>query len=72
MEGHAASEDRNREARLRRLAKQKGLALRRSRARTPNIDDRGGYMVVNPGRNFVVHGERFDLTLDDVAGLLDN
>jgi hypothetical protein len=72
MERHPISEDRNRETRLRRLAKQKGLTLRKSRIRTPNINNRGGYMVINTGRNFVVQGEQFDLTLDDVEGLLEN
>jgi hypothetical protein len=72
MERHTASEDRNRELRLRRAAKQRGLALRKSRARTPNIDNQGGYMVVNPSRNVVVRGKQFDLSLDDVEGLLDN
>jgi hypothetical protein len=65
-----SAEDQNREARLRRAARQKGLALRKSRAKTPNIDNRGEYMVINAATNFVVCGDRFDMTLDEVEGLL--
>jgi hypothetical protein len=31
----------------------------------PNLDNHGHYMIVNE-RNFIVAGERFDMTLDDI------
>jgi hypothetical protein len=34
-------------------------------AQGQNIDDYGGYMVLNEN-NIIVDGERFDLTLDDL------
>jgi hypothetical protein len=49
------------DSRLRRLARKKGYALRRSRWRRDSIDNLGGYMIVEPMRNLCVAGERFDL-----------
>ena len=55
-----------REARARRAAKRRGLRLHRSRRRLGSIDNPGGFQIVNSYYNFVVAGERFDMTLDDV------
>ena len=62
-----------REARLRRLASREGLALQKSRARkTPNLDvDDGWYRLVEPNRNWVIRGAKFDLDLDDVERFLN-
>jgi hypothetical protein len=63
-----------REARLRRLANRDGLALQKSRARkTPHVDvdDLGGYRLVEPNRNWVIRGPKFDLDLDDVERFLN-
>ena len=70
MAQSASNDERRREARARRKAKAQGLLLRKSRVRTPNVDDFGEYMIVDAYRNFVVRGQRFDLTLEDVEGFL--
>jgi hypothetical protein len=62
--------DKARENRLRRLAKKQNLYLRKSRVRHTNVDDWGGYMILDPYQNVVVAGERFNLTLDDVENFL--
>jgi hypothetical protein len=83
-----AAGKRNKEVRARRALARRGLTVRKSRrARTggavyrsgvyqgQNIDDYGGYMIVDANGNYVVAGARFDLTLDDlkeyVVGLPD-
>ena len=55
-----------REAAVRRALRREGQALRKSRARNLTLDDEGGYMIVDADRNFIVAGEKCDLTLDDV------
>ena len=57
-------------ARLGRLAKRYGYRLEKSRVRTPHLNDQGGFRLTDPTRNVVIAGERFDWTLDDVAGFL--
>lgn len=59
------------EKRLRRQATTKGLALRKSRD-GQSIDNQGGYMIVDPYRNAVVDGDRFNLSLTDVEAYLSN
>jgi hypothetical protein len=59
------------ENRLRRQAARLGLALRKSRARRLHLSDYGKYRIVNPYRNWIVAGERFDLELADVEAILD-
>jgi len=63
--------DKARENRLRRKARRLGLELRKSRARYIRVDDFGQYRLVNPHTNFIVAGERFDLSLDDVDDILN-
>ena len=58
------------DARLRRMARRHGYAVRKSRWRLDSIDNLGGYMVVNPAANLVVAGGRFELTAADVAAWL--
>jgi hypothetical protein len=70
--GDDARETRRREDRLRRRADRQGFALRKSRVRTPNLNDRGGYMLVDSRQNFLVAGHRFNLDLDDVEAFLDD
>jgi hypothetical protein len=60
------------ENRLRRKAARLGLALRKSRARRLHLNDRGGYRIVDPYHNFIVAGERFDLSLEEVEAFLDD
>jgi hypothetical protein len=52
--------------RARRAAKRIGLVARKSRWRRDSIDNYGGFMLIDPYRNFAVCGQRYDLTADDV------
>jgi hypothetical protein len=54
------------EASARRAARRVGLSVRRSR-RALSGDNRGGLMLVDPQRNWVVGGERFDLTPEAIV-----
>jgi hypothetical protein len=54
------------ESRARRAAKRIGLKARRSRWRRDSIDNLGGFMLVDPDRNMIVAGSRYDLTPEDV------
>jgi hypothetical protein len=67
----ATVEDKDREHKLRRRAERLGLRLRKSRARHLHSDDFGKYMVLDPDRNLILDGGRFDLELDDVEAFLD-
>jgi hypothetical protein len=42
------------------------LAARKSRWRANSIDNQGGFMLVDPMKNRVVHGPRYDLSAEDV------
>jgi hypothetical protein len=57
------------ENRLRRWAKRLGLELHKSRARLFNINDQGGYQLVDH-QNVIINGERMELTLEDIKGIL--
>lgn len=57
------------EIQLRRKLIQKGYLLQKSRKRKTaenNINDLGGYMIVDANYNAVIAGSRFELTLEDV------
>lgn len=56
-------------SRLRRLAAKQGYALCRSR-RAESVDNLQGWMIVDPYRNWVVAGEKFDMTDEDVERFL--
>jgi hypothetical protein len=60
--------DRHNEQRIRRLARRHGYALRKSRQwrHVPNLDNFGDFMLIDPLRNTVIMGERFNATLDDI------
>ncbi len=60
-----------RENYLRRQAKRLGLVLRKSRAKKINLDDLGGYRIVDLYGNYVVAGSRFELDIEDVAEFLN-
>jgi hypothetical protein len=64
--------DKNRENRIRRLARRHGCVLRKSRARkyVPTMNDWGEFMVIEADRNLVVLGERFNASLDDIEWFL--
>jgi hypothetical protein len=65
-------DDKVHENRLRRKAARLGLALRKSRARRLHLNNRGMYRIVDPYRNFIIAGERFDLSLEEVEAILDD
>ena len=61
------SDNRNQENRIRRLARQHGYVLRKSRARKHwTVDNQGRFMVLQASRNLVVLGERFDASVEDI------
>jgi hypothetical protein len=47
-------------------AKRAGLKARKSRWRRNSIDNYGGFQIVDPYRNWVVAGVRYDMTADAV------
>ena len=53
--------EKNRESRLRRLARREGFALRKDRTWTINLNHQGGYQIVDPYGNWVTLGSRFEL-----------
>jgi hypothetical protein len=55
------------DTKARRAARRIGLVAKKSRWRKGTIDNRAGFMLLNPMTNFVVAGERFDLTAKDVV-----
>jgi hypothetical protein len=56
------------EDQARRAAKHVGLRARKGgRWRAHSIDNQGGFMIVDPTRNLIVAGERFNCTADDVV-----
>ena len=57
--------EKNKERRLRRALYEAGYLLRKGRGKI-NIDNLGGYMIIDYSINAVVRGSRFDLELDDV------
>ena len=68
--GGMTSAEKTRENRLRRQAKRLGLEITKSRAREIHVDDYGGYRIVELYRKALVHGQRFELDLDDVDAYL--
>ena len=61
--------ERAREARLRRLARREGYALRKMRGRQ-SLDNYGEFRIIDYS-NCVVAGVRFDMSLDDVEAWLE-
>lgn len=58
--------NKNLENKLRRALNKAGYTLHKSRARTINPENLGGYMIVNAYINAVVAGSRFELDIEDV------
>lgn len=58
------------EMRLRRRAAAKGYRLEKSRARILHTNNRGGYQLIQVGKNEVVGGVDYDLMLDDLEGYI--
>lgn len=53
------------EAKARRAAKRVGLIAKKSR-RSLSSDNYGGFMLIEPYRNLIVAGVRFELSAQDV------
>ena len=60
------------DSQLRSIARRAGYALHKSRQwkHVPNLDNYGGYMIVDSATNSVVAGSRFELDLPVVAAWL--
>jgi hypothetical protein len=54
------------DARARRAARRVGLMAKKSRRRVKTANNQGGYMLVEPRRNYCVRGSRFELSAEDV------
>ena len=50
----------------RRAVKRAGLQGRKTRWRINTVDNRGGFQILDPMRNLIMAGAKFDLTADDV------
>jgi hypothetical protein len=61
----AEQHDKN-EDRVRRFARRQGYALHKDKAAVWSFNHQGGWQIVDAERNWLVVGERFDLSLDDV------
>jgi hypothetical protein len=68
------TEEKVREARLRRMARRQGLDLRKSRRRDPQALDYGGYHLIDPGSDSLIFGKLagrgFGASLDDIEAYL--
>lgn len=63
-------QEKSREINARRYAARLGLELHKSKCRLWSVDNQLGYRIVDPYRNTIIHGERYELTLEGVEGLL--
>lgn len=54
----------------RRMAKRLDLILQKSRGRKWSVNDQQGYRIIDKRRG-ILQGERFELTIDDVAKFLE-
>ena len=59
------------ESAIRRRARTRGYVLRKSRARNLHYDNQGKYMLIRADGNWLVLGERFDASLEDIARYVD-
>lgn len=60
------------ESQLRHKLAREGYLLRKSRIKSENADNLGGYMIVDENTNAVISGSRFDLNLEDVKCFLQS
>jgi hypothetical protein len=54
------------EAKARRAARRSGFVAAKSRERSLHSNNRGGFQLIEPYRNEVVNGVRYDLTVEEV------
>jgi len=57
------------DGRARRAAKRVGLRARKSRWRVGTVDNYGEYALTDLHTNYIVAGERFNLSADEVIAL---
>lgn len=57
---------------FRRKAYQLGIKLQKAKARKSHSNKRGGYRMIGLENNFLLAGENFELTLDDVEKILSD
>jgi hypothetical protein len=57
------------DAKARYAARRVGLHARKCRSRRGSIDNFGGFMLIEPNRNMIVAGERFNLKPEDVIAI---
>ena len=60
----------SKEQRLRRELEKVGFYLKKSRVKTPNLDNMGGYLICDIVTGGVVEGRKFELSLEDVEEFL--
>lgn len=58
------------DARIRRAAARLNLSVKKSRWRLGSMDNHGEYQISDPARNTIVAGQRFDMSITDVAAWL--
>ena len=68
LEAHMPSMN---ESALRARAQRAGYTIMKSRDRTIHAEQLGEYMLVDTGGNFVVLGDRFNASLEQIAEYLD-
>lgn len=54
------------EQRARRAARRVGLVARKSRWRINTCDNYGGFILIDPMRNYCIRGWRYDLSAEDI------
>jgi hypothetical protein len=59
------------EGQARRAVKKVGLVAKKFRWRKDSPDNMGEFQIIDPTRNFVVDGFRYDCTPDDVVALCE-
>ena len=58
------------DAKLRREAAKQGLRIKRSRWRANSVDNHGGWQIIDVNCNYIVAGQRFDMSDEEVAAYL--
>jgi hypothetical protein len=64
--------NRSDDSKARRAAARIGLEARKSRSRWDLMRNLGGYRLIDPNRNCIIAGERFDLSAADVIEYCSN
>jgi hypothetical protein len=59
------------ESAVRARAKTRGYSVCKSRQHLRHGDNHGQFMLMNPYRNCIVMGQRFDASLENISGYLD-